>query len=389
MLGPHLHDDQSNSTEGCSMKTALYINAGVTIFILLFAVIGNLVIIAIYVGYKEVRSMNNLVVTISSVTDLLRAIVVMTIKTYNHLALEHDLVEPLCTITALTSAFAFVISPLLLALIAFIRYNIIVPSISQRFRLTHKRLYIMIAAIIATSSLFAMLPIFGAGYYVYSIHHGVCFAPWMPANLAFRTIFYILVVGVSLPILTVCYVKLYLLLRKHKQIMESNKKLARITSANGQSVETISHENNSITLKANIDDTKEKRSCIGANIGGVSRKRSKIAALFKKKAERKARSTSNQNMDNSNRNSNQEYKITKLMIVVFIAYCICWMPAAVVNIIALADISSVPGVWLMIIVTMVELNSGLNPLIYGFGNKQYRKAFKKMTGISNRGVYAL
>ena len=387
MLGPHLHDDQSNSTDSCSMKTALYINAGVTIFILFFAVIGNLVIIAIYVGYKEVRSMNNLVVTISSVTDLLRAIVVMTIKIYNHLTLEHDLIEPLCTITAITSAFTFVISPLLLALIAFIRYNIIVPSISQRIRLTHKRLYIMIAAIIATSSLFAMLPIFGAGYYVYSIHHGVCFAPWMPANLAFRTIFYILVVGVSLPILTVCYVKLYLLLRKHKQIMESNKKLARITSVNGQPVETISHEKNSISLKVNIDHTEEKLSRIGANTDEVSRKKSKIAVLFKKKTERKAKSTSNQN--NSNRSSNQEYKITKLMIIVFISYCICWMPAAVVNIIALANTNSVPGVWLMIIVTMVELNSGLNPLIYGFGNKQYRKAFKKMTGISNRGVYAL
>lgn len=386
MLGPHLHDDQSNSTESCSMKTALYINAGVTIFILFFAVIGNLVIIAIYVGYKEVRSMNNLVVTISSVTDLLRAIVVMTIKSYNHLALEHDLIEPLCTITALTSAFTFVISPLLLALIAFIRYSVIVPSISQRFRLTHKRLYIMIAAIIATSSLFAMLPIFGAGYYVYSIHHGVCFAPWMPANLAFRTIFYILVVGVSLPILTVCYVKLYFLLRKHKEIMESNKKLARITSANG--VETISHEKNSMTLRVNIDHTEEKLSRIGANIDGINSKKSKIAVLFKKEADRKARSTSNQNMANSNRSSSQEYKITKLMIIVFIAYCICWMPAAVVNIIALANTNSVPGVWLMIIVTMVELNSGLNPLIYGFGNKQYRKAFKKMIGISNRSVYA-
>ena len=71
------------------------------------------------------------------------------------------------------------------------------------------------------------------------------------------------------------------------------------------------------------------------------------------------------------------------MIIVFVAYCICWIPATVVNIIALAKTSSVPDTWLIIIVTMVELNSALNPLIYGFGNRQYRKAFKKMTSILN------
>ena len=72
--------------------------------------------------------MNNLVVATSSMTDLLRATVVMTIKTYNQLTLKHEVIEPLCTITAVMSAFTFVVSPLLLALITFIRYNVIVPS---------------------------------------------------------------------------------------------------------------------------------------------------------------------------------------------------------------------------------------------------------------------
>ena len=51
-----------------------------------------------------------------------------------------------------------------------------------------------------------------------------------------------LVAGISFPVLTTCYVKLYFLFRKHKQVMESNKKFARITFTNTQSVAAISHE---------------------------------------------------------------------------------------------------------------------------------------------------
>ena len=379
----HMPNNQSNSTESSSIRITLYIDAAVTIFIMVFAVFGNLVIIIIYIYFKQVRNMNNLVVTISSMTDLLRAIVVMTIKTYNQLTLKHELIEPLCTITALTSAFTFVVSPLLLALIAFIRYNVIVPSISQRFRLTYKRLYIVIAAIIASSLLFAMLPKLGAGYYRYSIHHGVCFAPWKPRNLVFRTIFYIIVVGISFPVLTVCYVKLYLLFRKHKQVMEFNKKFARITFTNTQSVAAISREKRSTTLKVKINISEANVPHIRANTDDESKKNSKIDIIFKSRTEGKETCTSNQNMAFSNKGFNQEYRTTTLMIIVFVAYCICWMPATVVNIIELAKTNSVPDDWLIIIVAMIELNSALNPLIYGFGNRQYRKAFKKVTGILN------
>ena len=374
----YMLNNQSNSTESSSIRLTLYTDAAVTVSILIFAVFGNLVIITIYIYFKQVRNMNNLVVTVSSMTDVLRAIVVMTIKT-----LKHELIEPLCTITAITSAFTFVVSPLLLALITFIRYNVIVPSITQRFRVTYKRLYFMIAAIIATSSLFAILPMLGAGCYIYSIHHGVCFAPWIPRNLAFRTIFYILVAGVSFPVLTVCYVKLYLLFRKHKHVMESIRKFPRITFTKTQSSTAISHERRSITLKVKIDIIEERMSHIRANIDDESRKTSKTAIICKSKTEKKATCTSNPNMALSNKGFSQEYRRTTLMIIVFVAYCICWIPATVVNIIALAKTSSVPDTWLIIIVTMVELNSALNPLIYGFGNRQYRKAFKKMTSILN------
>ena len=192
-------------------------------------------------------------------------------------------------------------------------------------------------------------------------------------------------VGISFPVsfpLTVCYVKLYLLFRKHKQFMESNKKFPRITFTNTKSVAAVSYEK-SITFKVKIDISDENVPHIRANIEDKSKKDLKIDIIFKSRTERKEKCSSSQKMAFSNKGFNQEYRTTTLMITVFVAYCICWMPATVVNIMALAKTNSVPDDRLIIIVTMIELNSALNPSIYGFGFRQYRKALKIMTGILN------
>ena len=165
--------------------------------------------------------------------------------------------------------------------------------------------------------------------------------------------------------------------------MESNKKFARITFTNTQSVAAISREKRSTTLKVKINISEANVPHIRANTDDESKKNSKIDIIFKSRTEGKETCTSNQNMAFSNKGFNQEYRTTTLMITVFVAYCICWMPATVVNIMALAKTNSVPDDRLIIIVTMIELNSALNPSIYGFGFRQYRKALKIMTGILN------
>ena len=81
----------------------------------------------VYVRFKKLRNMNNTTVTMLSICDIMRGVFVMLIKTYNHYTLATDLIEPLCSITAVASAFTFVFNPLLLALIAFIRYSKIIP----------------------------------------------------------------------------------------------------------------------------------------------------------------------------------------------------------------------------------------------------------------------
>ena len=78
----------------------------------------------------------------------------------------------------------------------------------------------------------------------------------------------------------------------------------------------------------------------------------------------------------------QERQVTRLMMVIFIAYCLCWIPAAIVNAMALYHKhkanDKIPLISKYVIVTLVELKCALNPLIYGLGNRKYRRALKDM-----------
>ena len=93
---------ESNSSDS-SLKTVSYINATVTLILALGAIFPNVIILIIYCRNKNVRNMNNVVVTFLSICDLIRGVVIMLIKTYNHYTLVTNLMEPLCTITAVTS----------------------------------------------------------------------------------------------------------------------------------------------------------------------------------------------------------------------------------------------------------------------------------------------
>lgn len=76
--------------------------------------------------------------------------------------------------------------------------------------------------------------------------------------------------------------------------------------------------------------------------------------------------------------SKQEYQVTRLLIMIFIAYVVWWFPAALVNVISLTHAQKIPMIWYYIIVTIVELKSALDPIIYGLGNRKYQLAIKSM-----------
>lgn len=85
----------------------------------------------------------------------------------------------------------------------------------------------------------------------------------------------------------------------------------------------------------------------------------------------------------------RELKATKSVAIVYLAFTICWMPSAVINIILLFNNDyflpmqqTNKSMFLFIYYFCVDVlpifNTMVNPIIYSFANKQFRKAFKKV-----------
>lgn len=339
------------------------VNASATLVIATLCIFGNGAFIILFACNKKIRNLNNHAVVCLAFGDVLRGTIVMIPKMvteFGHLC--NITPHWFGYITAFTSAFTFVFNPMILALIAFIRYIIIVPWTKRAQWLTFTKLHMIICLIFIGAVLFSCLPFMSSaiGHYQFSIYHGVYFTTWDKENETFRIIFYVCVIGLAFPVLILSYVKIGLALRMH------NRKMKSVMPKSISKEPIVDASKNSDTIETTPTATnkqEEPESKIS--------KRNSCLCLPCLKKESGAKKSTNQRV-NTNL-TKQEYQTTKMMFLICIAYIVCWFPAAVVNTIALKDQKKVSGAWKMAIVTTIEVKTCLNPIFYGLGNKQYRK----------------
>ena len=83
-------------------------------------------------------------------------------------------------------------------------------------------------------------------------------------------------------------------------------------------------------------------------------------------------------------NLHKELQATKSVAIVYLAFCVCWLPSCVITTIVHADQSYFPRLrqenmtlFLMVYYAFVEVlplvSTMVNPIIYSFSNKQFRK----------------
>jgi hypothetical protein len=79
----------------------------------------------------------------------------------------------------------------------------------------------------------------------------------------------------------------------------------------------------------------------------------------------------------------EEIRITKTLIIIVLAYLICFIPPAIVNLIEMGLPNYKIPFWADIVtMNLIFANHANNPMIYGVFNRQYRRAFKELlTGL--------
>ena len=351
------------------------INASATVVIASLCIVGNGAFIILFAFNKNIRNLNSHAVVCLAFGDVLRGTIVMIPKMVTEFGEMSNIIQWFGYITAFASAFTFVFNPMILALIAFIRYIIIVPWTKRAQWLTFAKLHLIICLIFLGAVLFSCLPFMSKaiGTYEFSIYHGVYFTSWDPKeNKIFRIIFYVCVIGIAFPVLILSYIKIGLALRDHNRRMKAvmPKSMSDpIVDGSRESVKNYGTIRSTPTTLEQLEQSSKtsKRKLFNRYFPCLRRNKCQTASNTKTK------SSVTQHV-NTNL-TKQEYQTTKMMFLICIAYIVCWFPAAVVNIMALGDDCKVSGVSKMAIVTIIEVKTCLNPMFYGLGNKQYRKMF--------------
>ncbi|ELT99962.1 hypothetical protein CAPTEDRAFT_200528 [Capitella teleta] len=86
--------------------------------------------------------------------------------------------------------------------------------------------------------------------------------------------------------------------------------------------------------------------------------------------------------------SKSQYKLTKMLLVVVGVFYACWMPYTILNMIVLLGTKTllggaIPGWFIMLLESsklLLSINAFLNPLIYAWKVREFRKAFWKTIG---------
>ncbi|ELT96700.1 hypothetical protein CAPTEDRAFT_91635 [Capitella teleta] len=86
-----------------------------------------------------------------------------------------------------------------------------------------------------------------------------------------------------------------------------------------------------------------------------------------------------------------QYKLTKMLLVVVGVFYACWMPYIILNLIALFGVKTVlggiiPGWFILLLESSKILNTisgSLNPMIYAWKIREFRRAFQKTVGLQD------
>ena len=86
-------------------------------------------------------------------------------------------------------------------------------------------------------------------------------------------------------------------------------------------------------------------------------------------------STRNTNLKKEIKESKSEVKITKVLLAVFLGFCICWVPTVAVLTAHAITRYTIDSSFLIVVTYSAALSTAINPFIYGAANREFRKTY--------------
>ncbi|XP_065055676.1 melanopsin-like [Rhopilema esculentum] len=348
-------------------EEGLLFNVIVSGIISILGTFGNASVMYVFIKIPSLRTVNNIFVMQLAAIDLLKSSVVIPIKVANHARKKSFMDPTVCPIVGMLRVICSCQSVLLLAAIASVRFWKVVHPHRFHIVFSRKRTIVYSLSLATGTMLLSLLPVFGIGEYAYSSSHGACFVNWSSKNIVFRSIYYSINVGITLPILVYCYYRIYRLLRSHR---------SRATEIQDKSIVARDH-----ILDLSRPSVGDLQIPAGRELLRTdATKYSPIQTRHSPGLRERLNSSRSDKLKRGR--SDFEVAVTKVMFIIVVVYVVCWTPALVTNILNLSKVVKFPADFLLLIVCLVDLKVVLNPLIYLLSHKRFRlraiRAFEQL-----------
>ncbi|EGI66112.1 PREDICTED: octopamine receptor beta-1R [Acromyrmex echinatior] len=326
----------------------LTLKAFIMIFIILCALLGNLLVIVSVMRHRKLRVITNYFVVSLALADMLVALFAMTFNASVELFGRWLFGYFMCDVWNSLDVFFSTVSILHLCCISVDRYYAIVQPLDYPLIMTNVRLGTMLSVVWCFPTVMSFLPIF-AGWYTTNEH--LEYRRNYPDICVFQVNkFYAVVsscVSFWVPgiIMIAMYYKIYREADRQERMLYRSKVAAALLNKHLQ----INGISAGLTSLPTVDQSSPEPQQVAEE--------PPITSSSKMKRERKAART---------------------LGIIMSAFLACWLPFFLWYIItALCDSCESGEVVVAVVFWVGYFNSALNPLIYAYFNREFRAAFRK------------
>ncbi|RWS06559.1 G-protein coupled receptor-like protein [Dinothrombium tinctorium] len=331
----------------------------IVVFIILFTVISNILVIYAIFTYPTLKSCQNLLLVSLAIADITNAIFVMPLNVYWNVNGPWPFNSATCIFHLTSDSFLCTTSIINLVAIAIDRYWAIYDPINYTYKRTTKLIIIMSVTAWTVGFVITVFPLITLTFLkVFQWPENACFYPR-------GYILYVTVGQFILPliVMSIVYYLIYKAIRKQlnsrKQkagnvfVMASHEKSS---TSQDTSVEMVEEDSSHLSNQA--EPTKHSTDQQNQQVGFV-KEREKISIAKERRAVR----------------------VLGVVVGVFVA---CWAPYFIMDDLFFfvpSIVDKTPLVIINFIYWLGYFNSACNPIIYTIFNREFRKAFKKILRI--------
>ena len=297
------------------------------------AILGNTLIILAFLKHKTLRTVPNFLVVNLSVVDTIAAFT-------THPLLASVLIRgawffgyKVCKYQAIMNSFVVITSRLSITLVSLNRYFIIVCHKNYPVIFTKRSSRRFLLAIWIVSSCLALSHFMANEKFEFHAEEAICVISRENSSTSVLTVVFGNIVFVATLILNFVIFKSVQLHRNQVGI-------------------TLNENNGSVKSESDRGNQDKSNS---------KRRRNKIAIR------------------------NEDVNITKKIIIVTSLYTLCWLPQGILKNASFGNVHIPRAIW-MISTFSMQFSSILNPVLYGFFNRKFRKAIFRMLGIRSRNL---